>query len=91
MKNRDHETPVLKTIASENKGIKDLISSMEAHLKSYRYNQRRPIILAEKVYSILQESRMKDIHLKDIQTAIEKELNHSQDINLFRFAEKFNP
>jgi LAO/AO transport system kinase len=91
MKNRDNETPVLKTIASENKGISELISSVDAHLKSSRYNQRRPIILAEKVYSILQESRMKDIHLKDIQRAIEKELNHSQDVNLFRFAEKFNP
>jgi len=34
---------------------------------------------------------MKDIHLKDIQTAIEKELDHSQDINLLRFAEKLNP
>jgi LAO/AO transport system kinase len=91
MKNWDHETPVLKTIASENKGIEELISSVDAHLQSSRYNQRRPIILAEKVYSIIQENRMRGIHLKDIQAAIEEELNQSQEINLFRFAEKFNP
>lgn len=89
LKGNTQEIPVLQTVASKNQGIFELIKSIENHLKSNRYNNRKHIILAEKVYAIIQEQRMMDIDLSEIQNEIKSTMKTSGDINLFQFAEKY--
>src|ERR1022692_3602673 len=59
--NSDWLTPVIATVATEKTGIKQLAESIENHNKSGLTNSRKPWLLAQKAYQLIQSARMKDI------------------------------
>jgi len=76
--------PVIATMATEGKGIEELAQAIEAHDHSPETNTRKPYLLAEKAYQLIQASRMTDIDkstlLAEIQALVEK-----GDFNLYGY------
>ncbi|HTM92543.1 MAG TPA: hypothetical protein VL095_09000, partial [Flavisolibacter sp.] len=81
------EVEIIKTVASEGKGLSELTEAIEKHLNQERQNDKRNWLLAERVWKIIEASRMKDISKKQIVEKI-KATNRSS-FNLYRFAKQF--
>ncbi|HVB03806.1 MAG TPA: methylmalonyl Co-A mutase-associated GTPase MeaB [Chitinophagaceae bacterium] len=91
---RQHSTlhwqiPVIKTVATENLGIRELLDRIKAHRLSIRENQdQRTTLMAKKAYELIRSTRMQDIqpaHLKsDIASLIS-----AGSFNLYRFVAGF--
>jgi len=80
------DIPVLKTVASENTGIKEVIDfiTMPPRAKT----NRKELLLAEKAWNLVRQKRMADIDKKDLQQAIVKDMRNT-DFNLYKFVESW--
>lgn len=76
--------PIVKTSANRAEGITDLIDAIEAH--PYSTNSRKPFLLAEKAWKLIQNERMKDIDKKKLQEDINS-LSKNPEFNLYSFVE----
>lgn len=86
---KDWEIPVLKTVATRGEGISELVRKIQQHHEKYTQgNERKSILLAEKAYLLLQSRRMKDLHKKELQEKIIRQLE-TGDFNLYRFCKDF--
>ena len=81
-----HEIPVLKTIASQKQGMDELVKAIEYHLEHYLLNERKHWLLAEKIFFLIQQRRMKNISKEKIRDEIGK----AEDFNLYRFLDKYS-
>lgn len=79
----DWSIPVIKAVATKQEGIEELIISINKH-QQIGVNIKRPFLLAEKAYRLIQNHRMKDVSKKILKEQIELELENS-DFNLYRF------
>lgn len=79
----DWSIPVIKAVATKNEGVEELLKGILEHHK-VGMNSKRPYLLAEKAYRLIQNKRMKDVSKQDLKEAIEKELK-KKDFNLYRF------
>jgi len=77
---------VIKTVAHRAEGVEDLIHAIEEH--SYSVNHKKPFLLAEKAWKLIQNDRMKDIDKKKLQADLDKACKNS-DFNLYSFIEAF--
>lgn len=76
-----NEVAIVKTIASQKEGVKELFEKIQAHQQQIQSSDRRYWLLAEKAFHLLQQRRMKDIDKADLQ----KQLLLSGEQNLYRF------
>jgi LAO/AO transport system kinase len=84
--NQTTEIAIVKTIASQNKGINDLLKAIEKYLQASITNQKRNYLLAAKAYHLIQKNKMKPVDKNLLLTAIEKqELN----FNIYQFIKKY--
>jgi LAO/AO transport system kinase len=84
--NHHHDRiPVLKTVAHQSEGIKELIQVIES--VSVIDNHRKPYLLAEKAWRLIQNFRMKDLRKDKLQQEIAEA--YQVGFNLYRFIEKF--
>jgi LAO/AO transport system kinase len=85
---REWQIPVVKTIVPENEGITELLTQIQRHQQTDISNLRRPYLLAEKCWRIIQKEKMKDINkeklLKDISTLVS-----DKGFNVYRFARTY--
>jgi LAO/AO transport system kinase len=76
------EIPVFKTVADKYEGIKELCAWLEAPVT--RDNFRKPFLLAEKAFKLIQHYRTQDLDrnklLNDIKIALEE-----KNFNIYRF------
>jgi LAO/AO transport system kinase len=79
---KEGHIPVIKTIASNNSGIDELVDFIQS--PSSKKNKRKEILLAERAYKIIQQRRMADVDKKKLQQAIAKALDEP-GFNLYRF------
>ena len=87
--NKDrNEPPIIKTVASEKKGISELLHEIESHLQKTSTNDKRAWLLAERAYHILQNNRMRDVDKRNLKEAINKKLQEG-DFNLYKFILSF--
>lgn len=86
--NSHKEIPVVKTIATQKQGTKDLWLKIDELLQQHHTNERRSWLLAEKAYFLIQKKRMKGIEKKEMKQHIEEELS-KQDFNLYRFIQRY--
>lgn len=85
----DGETPVIKTIATEQKGIDEVANAIEDFLATHNtINEKRLHLLTEKSWQIIQADRMRDIDKKLLKKKLGEELQHS-DFNIYSFTKKF--
>lgn len=83
------ECPVVNTVAMEGTGIQALSEAIQNHQRQGISNERKNLLLADKVFRLIQRNRMKDISLDAIKQALSQEIAQSH-FNLYRFAKKFN-
>jgi LAO/AO transport system kinase len=83
----DDEVQIIKTVASENKGLAELAEAIEKHLQYEAKNDKHYWLLAEKVWKIIETNRMKDLSKRQIADSI-KTADHDS-FNLYRFAKSF--
>lgn len=78
--------PVLKTVAVESKGVKELLDKISSTEKTEENAKRRKILLAEKALRVISKNRMKNFDVEKMKA----ELNEQKDnFNLYRFVKKF--
>ncbi len=83
---KDTTIPVVKTIASQKQGIKELYDEILAHVKLHQLNEKRSWLLAEKVFFLIQQKRMKDIDKNEIKNRIEAA---GKDFNMYKFVQSY--
>ncbi|SEO66583.1 LAO/AO transport system kinase [Mucilaginibacter gossypiicola] len=82
----DEQPPVFKTVASQNQGIADIASFIQ---QSYlKQNNRRKLLLTEKVYKLIQQKMMVGIDKKKLQLDIAEALAGG-DFNLYSFVDTY--
>ncbi|THU41727.1 methylmalonyl Co-A mutase-associated GTPase MeaB [Niastella caeni] len=79
------EIPVIKTIASQKRGITELHNAISSLLKHSQSTEKRFRLLADKAYYLLQKHRMKDINKEELLAAIQKE----NITNVYSFITRF--
>ena len=79
----DWTVPVIKAIASKGEGAAELIEAVNKH-HTQGVNSKRPYLLAEKAFRLIQNSRMKDVSKQKLQEQIATEIK-KKDFNLYRF------
>lgn len=83
------EIPVIKTIATEKQGAKELWMKIDELLKHHYTNERRSWLLAEKAYYLIQQKRMKDVQKKELKLKIDAVLEKG-DFNLYQFIKQYS-
>lgn len=81
------ETPVISTVATEQKGIAALADAIYK-TQSSKSDHRRSILLAEKAWSLIQKSRMSDLSKQNLADVIFEKLNRNE-FNLYSFIELY--
>ena len=81
-----HEIPVLKTIASQKQGMDELVNAIAYHLEHNLLNERKTWLMAEKVFFLLQQQRMKNISKEKIR----EEIAGAENFNLYLFLERYS-
>ncbi|HNL83315.1 MAG TPA: methylmalonyl Co-A mutase-associated GTPase MeaB [Chitinophagaceae bacterium] len=82
--NKQGEIEVLKTIASQKKGVDILFKKIQQHATENN-KEKHYLLLAEKAYHLIQQKRMKNIDKRMLKEQIEK----STENNMYKFIEQF--
>jgi LAO/AO transport system kinase len=77
--------PVLKTIASQKKGIDELLQAIVDGLKGKKNSDKHSWLLTEKAFHLIQQKRMKDIRKEELKKKIEEA---GIAFNLYRFVDQ---
>lgn len=80
--------PILKTVATESKGVQELIAEISSRQNSPEIANRKFILLAEKALRIIAKNRMKDFNREKLKSELIREMN-APDFNLYSFVKKF--
>ncbi len=83
---KDIPLPVIKTIASQKQGVKELYDAIIAHINLHLFNEKKYWLLAEKTFFLIQQKRMKHISKKEIKKLIE---DAGTDFNLYQFIQDY--
>jgi LAO/AO transport system kinase len=83
-RNHYNEIPILKTIASQKEGVKELYNVLIHELQKTHVSEKKFWLLAEKAFYLLQKKRMKDIDKAKLGKEIE-DANRKNDFNLYKF------
>lgn len=79
-----HEVPVVKTIASQKEGIKELLDIILHQLQKAHVSGRNFWLLAEKAYFLIEQRRMKGVDKAVLKKEIET-LYQKGNFNLYKF------
>jgi LAO/AO transport system kinase len=86
LKDEGRQVPVVQTIASQKKGIKELVSVIMQHQPAGL--ERKSWLLAERAYQLIVQKRMKTISKKELTGKIQQSLRQN-DFNLYKFVEGY--
>lgn len=79
--------PVIKAIATKGEGVEEIIEHIEKHQKTTA-NNKKPFLLAEKAYQLIQKHRMKDIDKRELQNKINEAVD-AGSFNLYAFVKEW--
>ncbi|OQP68018.1 methylmalonyl Co-A mutase-associated GTPase MeaB [Niastella populi] len=79
------DIPVIKTVASQRKGIAELYEAIGKQLKQVQTTDKKFRLLADKAYYLLQKHRMKDLTREALLAVIQKE----NITNVYSFITRF--
>jgi LAO/AO transport system kinase len=86
--NRYDEVPVIKTIASQNEGVNELLKAIEHLLKHHHSKEKKYWLLAERAYQLIQRKKMIDIDKEKLKEKI-KELSNKNSFQLYSFIKNY--
>lgn len=82
---RVQETAVLKTVATTNEGLRELIQAIDQHqLQLTQHPEKHAQLLTEKAWQLIQRQRMRAINRQALYQQIKTALGQG-DFNLYRF------
>ncbi|OIR05028.1 putative GTPase [mine drainage metagenome] len=76
---------VVKTIASQKEGVKELFEKINEHLKVASAPERKNVLMAERAFHLIEQYRMKDISKEQLQ----KEIESKRYTNLYQFIQQY--
>ncbi|HVZ96864.1 MAG TPA: methylmalonyl Co-A mutase-associated GTPase MeaB [Chitinophagaceae bacterium] len=81
------EIPVLKTIALQKEGVKELYTILTG-AEFNDNSERKTELLTEKIWQIIRDKKMRSVNKQALKDDLAKELS-DKSFNLYRFAEKY--
>ena len=84
----DVETPIIKAVATRNEGIAELVDAINK-THPIKSSTKKIHLLAEKVFHLVQNQRMKNMNKEKLHQQIEAEIKKGK-FNLYTFAKKFS-
>lgn len=86
--NHTREIPIIKTVASEKKGLKELFAAIEENNAAGSVNTKKSWLLAEKAFYIIQNKRTKHISKDSLRKDIEERMGKGK-FNLYQFTSDY--
>ena len=86
---KEHELPVVKTVASQNKGVHELYEKIKQVIQGVKTSDKKYWLLAEKAYQLIQNGRMKDVLREELLNEIKKQYRQP-DFNIYKFAQSYD-
>jgi LAO/AO transport system kinase len=83
----DTAVPVLKTQAAQGVGIDALASELDNLVKNPGLGEKRKLLLAAKMYRIIQKKRMRDVSIAQLSRAIGQQ--NLSKLNIYRFLKDY--
>ena len=84
--NHTEEIPIIKTIASQNTGIRELAGELNSN---HRHSREKQIwLFTERLYQLVQKEKMKNLDKAAMKQEVERSLDQNQ-FNLYRLAERY--
>jgi len=80
--------PIVKTIASQQTGIDELVAAIETHLQTTGHHEKKYLLLAEKAWRLIQQKRMSTINRHDLIAAVKNQVAVNA-FNLYRFIDNY--
>ena len=87
--NRYDEVPVIKTVASQNAGVDELLKTVDHLLKHHHSKERKYWLLAEKAYQLIQRKKMNGIQKEKLKEEI-IELSNKNSFQLYSFIKNYS-
>lgn len=84
----DDNIPIIKTIASEKKGIEELKKEI-VNYKEKKPSEKKYMMLAEKAWLLIQNKRMIDVSKPQLKQQIEEREKAGSDFNFYKFIRKY--
>jgi LAO/AO transport system kinase len=82
--NHYNEVPILKTVASDKTGVKELVDVIYNQLHKSHTTDKRFWLLAERAYYLIEQKRMKGVDKLQLKNEIEQAWS-KKDFNLYKF------
>lgn len=83
------ETPVIKTIATQQQGIAELIAALDAHQEQIHGNlQRKALLLTEKAWQLIRHRRMQDVDKQVLLRTIREQMEDPQ-FSIYRTVQQY--
>jgi len=84
---RTREVPIIRTIATEKKGIDELITAISKYQRE-EHNEKNILLLTDKAWQLLVLKRMKGVNKVQLKQQIEASVKN-KNFNLYSFVEKY--
>jgi LAO/AO transport system kinase len=81
--------PVIKTSTVQQEGLQQLLETILAQNKSEGQKEKRILLLAEKLYRIIQKKRMRDVDKHGLLKKINESIATTGSANVYLMAEEF--
>jgi LAO/AO transport system kinase len=82
---KQHEIDVVKTIAIQKSGIKELYAVILKQLSISKNSEKKNWLLAERAYHLIQQKRMKDIS----KTELRDKIAQQENFNIYQFIQQY--
>ena len=82
--------PVIKTVASENKGTDELVKAIQEIEAKHLENDHKYWLLTERAYQLIAKRRMGELRREELMEKI-KTLSEKGNFNLYEFVSRFTP
>lgn len=80
-----HEIAIVKTVASQKEGVKELFEKITAHQNLVQASDKKYWLLAEKAFHLIQQHRMKSVDKASLKKLLEEE----NAVNIYRFITRY--
>lgn len=84
----DWETPVVRTVATKNEGLNELLTAIENHGRLSQNSSRKAVLVAEKALTLIKNMRTKDVSFPQLLEEI-KECLKDENFNLYQYVSKY--
>jgi LAO/AO transport system kinase len=84
-----NEVPVVKTVATQKQGIKELLEIILHELQKAHVSDKKFWLLAERAYWLIQQKKMKGVTKDDLMKKIESAYQQNKTFNLYQFIKQF--